>query len=55
LKKKKCGKQEKEQISIDLKKKREMPLLMEFFKKTSEIKYNWMDNRKIIFNTTASS
>ena len=46
---------EQEQIQIDLKKKRELPLLLDFFKKSNTVNYPWMDNKKIIFNPTASS
>ena len=46
---------EQEQIQIDLKKKRELPLLLDFFKKSNTLNYPWMDNKKIIFNPTASS
>jgi len=46
---------EQSQIRIDLKKKRELPLLIEEFKKSNDRKYDWLDNKKIIFNPTASS
>ena len=46
---------EQEQIRIDLKKKRELPLWLDFFKKSKTVNYTWMDNKKIIFNPTASS
>jgi predicted DNA-binding protein YlxM (UPF0122 family) len=46
---------EQEQIRIDLKKKRELPLLLDFFKKSNEVKYSWLDNKSIFFNPTAAS
>jgi len=29
--------------------------LLDFFKKSNTLNYPWMDNKKIIFNPTASS
>jgi len=46
---------QQEQIRIDLKKKRELPLLLDYFKKSNTVNYPWMNNKKIIFNPTASS
>ena len=46
---------EDDKIRIDLKKKRELPQLLEFVKKSSEVKYAWMENKNIVFNPTASS
>jgi hypothetical protein len=46
---------EQEQIRIDLKKKRELPLLLDYFKKAYLGNYTWLDNRKISFNPTAAS
>jgi hypothetical protein len=46
---------EEGKIRIDLKKKRELPQLMEFVKKTSEVRYPWLDNKNIVFNPTATS
>ena len=43
------------EIRIDLKKKRELPLLIDSTKKSNDIKYFWLDNKKIIFNPLASS
>jgi predicted DNA-binding protein YlxM (UPF0122 family) len=46
---------DEQQIRIDLKKKRELPLLLDEFKKSVLINYPWMENKKIKFNTTAVS
>jgi hypothetical protein len=46
---------EQAQIRIDLKKKRELPLLLDDFKKSDTVNDQWLDNKKIIFNPTASS
>jgi hypothetical protein len=46
---------EEKEIRIDLKKKRELPALIDFFKKTNKAKYTWLGNKKVIFNPTASS
>ena len=46
---------EEKQIRIDLKKKRELPALLEFLKKSTRFEYQWMGNKKIVFNPTASS
>jgi hypothetical protein len=46
---------EQEEIRIDLKKKRELPQLIALVKGSSAIRYPWLDNRKIVFNPTASS
>jgi hypothetical protein len=46
---------EQEGIRIDLKKKRELPLLLDEFKKTEQMNYTWLDNKKITFNPSASS
>ena len=43
------------QIRINLKKKRELPLLLDFFKKSIESKYSWLRNKNVTFNPTASS
>jgi transposase len=42
-------------IRIDLKKKRELPQLMEFIQKSNTVEYPWMDNKKICFAASASS
>ena len=46
---------DEQQIRIDLKKKRELPLLLDEFKKSCQINYPWMQNKKIKFNPTAVS
>jgi hypothetical protein len=46
---------ESTEIRIDLKKKRELPLLLEYFKKVNNIKYPWLNQKKIKFNPTATS
>jgi hypothetical protein len=46
---------EPSQIIIDLKKKRELPLLLDFLKTNKMKKCPWMDNKKISFNPVASS
>ena len=46
---------EDEQIRIDLKKKRELPLLLDYLKKENTRNYPWLDNKKIVFNPIASS
>jgi hypothetical protein len=43
------------EIQIDLKKKRELPLLLDFFKTQNMDKCPWMDNKKIVFYPTANS
>jgi hypothetical protein len=43
------------EIRIDLKKKRELPLLIEFFKESKNVKYPWMKNKNANFNPTATS
>ena len=43
------------QIRIDLKKKRELPLLLNFFKNCNTIKYPWLNHQMVNFNPTASS
>jgi hypothetical protein len=47
---------EQDEVRINLKKKRELPLLLDYFK-TSATPMNcpWMDNKIVIFNPTASS
>jgi hypothetical protein len=42
-------------IRIDLKKKRELPLLIEFFKEANTVKYPWLNNKNVNFNPTAST
>ncbi|MDR2147185.1 MAG: transposase [Tannerella sp.] len=46
---------EEDQIRIDLKKKRELPALLDFFKKSTCVDYPWLGNKKIVFNPTATS
>jgi hypothetical protein len=46
---------EHNEIRIDLKKKRELPQLIELSKSSNDFTYTWLDNRKIIFIPTASS
>jgi hypothetical protein len=46
---------DEEKILIDLKKKRDLPQLLEFVKKSAGTKFPWLGNKKIIFNPTASS
>jgi len=46
---------EQNQITIDLKKKRELPLLLDNFKKSAQVNYPWLDDKKIVFNPDASS
>ena len=46
---------EQQQIRIDLKKKRELPLLIDFFKESKTTIYPWLNNKIVIFNPTASS
>ena len=36
-------------ICIDLKKKRELPLLLEFLKKSNDLKRPWLDNKTVVF------
>ena len=43
------------QIRINLKKKRELPLLLDFFKQSKETKFTWMNNKNVHFYATASS
>jgi len=46
---------EESAICIDLKKKRELPLLLENLKKSNDLKCPWIDNKTIVFNPSASS
>lgn len=46
---------EHEEIRIDLKKKRELPQLLDLAKESNDLKYPLLKNRKIIFNPIASS
>ena len=46
---------EESAIRIDLKKKRELPLLLEYLKKSNDLKRPWLDNKTVIFNPSASS
>ena len=46
---------EESEIRVDMKKKRELPLLLDFFKEANQIKYPWLKNKNIVFNPTASS
>jgi hypothetical protein len=40
-------------IRIDLKKKRELPVLLDFLKNSCNVNYPWMDYKKRCFNPTA--
>jgi hypothetical protein len=42
-------------IRIDLKKKRELPLLLDFFKEAKTTKYSWLNNKNVIFFAASSS
>jgi len=46
---------EPSEIRIDLKKKRELPLLLDYFKEAKNIKYPWLNKKNITFNPIASS
>jgi hypothetical protein len=46
---------EESAIRIDLKKKRELPLLLEHLKKSNDLKYSWLDKKTVIFDPSASS
>ena len=50
-----CVEIQNDSIIVNLKKKRELPQLIEFVKKSSEVKYSWLNEKNIQFNTTASS
>jgi hypothetical protein len=43
------------EIRVNLKKKRELPLLLDFFKQSQKTKYPWLNNKYIRFHATASS
>jgi hypothetical protein len=43
------------EIRIDLKKKRELPLLLDYFKQSQKTKYAWLNKKNIHFNATATS
>jgi len=43
------------EIRINLKKKRELPLLLDFFKQSQKTKYPWLNNKKVLFHATESS
>jgi hypothetical protein len=42
-------------IQIDLKKKRELPLLLDFFNQSKTTKYSWLKNKTGCFHATSSS
>jgi len=42
-------------IRMDLKKKRELPLLLDFFKMSQTTKYPWLNNKNIIFFASSTS
>jgi hypothetical protein len=42
-------------IRVDLKKKRELPLLLDFFKESSSTIYPWLKNKKITFYASSTS
>ena len=46
---------EQDEIRINLKKKRELPQLIEFVKKSNSVKYPWLDNKILNFYPTSSS
>jgi len=46
---------EQAQIRIDLKKKRELPLLLDFFYESKTMKFPWLQNKVLIFFPSASS
>ena len=46
---------EQDELRINLKKKRELPQMIEFVKKTNENKYPWLGNKNLMFFPTASS
>ena len=46
---------EPSEIRIDLKKKRELPQLLEYLEKSKNVAYPWIENRKINFNPVATS
>jgi len=43
------------EIRIDLKKKRELPLLLDFFKQSQTTKYPWLKNKYVHFHATSTS
>ena len=43
------------EIRIDLKKKRELPLLPDFFKQSQTTKYPWLKNKYVLFHATSTS
>jgi hypothetical protein len=42
-------------IKIDLKKKRELPLLLDFFKESKTTKYPWLNNKNVNFHAASTS
>ena len=46
---------EQDKISISLKKKRELPQVIEFVKKSNNVKYPWLDDKILSFYPSASS
>jgi len=46
---------EEEQITVNMKKKRNLPLLLETINKYEEEKYDWLDKKKIVFNGETST
>jgi hypothetical protein len=44
-----------EHIRVDLKKKRELPLLLDFFNQAKSIKYPWLKNKNVVFYASATS
>ncbi len=45
----------KDEIKIELKKKRDLPQILEIMKNYDEYEYNWMDNKKIKFYGASTS
>jgi hypothetical protein len=43
------------EIRIDLKKKRELPNVIDFVKKSKKLKYPWLNNKVLNFFPSASS
>jgi hypothetical protein len=46
---------EPEQIRVDLKKKRDLPQLLELTQKLKSVQFPWMENKNICFNASAST
>jgi hypothetical protein len=43
------------QIKVELKKKRDLPQIIEMMKNYSDVNYQWLENRKIVFYPSSTT